>query len=58
MNGMVNASKLLIYVVRNDQPKMLIGLDQKVSSRHQDFSKSSAWRQIIGLIDSLLLRDY
>ena len=32
-DGMVNESELLINVVTEGKPKMLIGLDQKVSSQ-------------------------
>ena len=33
LDGMTNISELLINIVKIDKPKMLIGLDQKVSGR-------------------------
>jgi hypothetical protein len=37
LNGMVNRSELLINVVNVNKPKMLRGLDQKVSGQVQGF---------------------
>lgn len=36
-NGMVNICELLINVVKANKPKMLRGLDQKVSGQEQGF---------------------
>ncbi len=40
LSGMVNESELLINVVMDNKPKMLTGLDQKVSSQVQRLKSS------------------
>ncbi len=40
LSGMVNESELLINVVINNKPKMLRGLNQKVSSQVQRLNSS------------------